>query len=199
MVADANNAGGKLMLDAGCETAGVRELARVAVNGDSQFGLLLIDANGQLIISNREAAKILAYPDAEPNFESLSRLLGEKLNAAKLVNSDESQEFVSGRRLYICHLSELDIGFGASNRVRAVIMTRKRLVQIEQTRLLEKFSMTPRECETVNWLLRGMSGKEIAAKMDISPHTVKVFIRQIMVKMNVSSRVEIVAKVLNSR
>lgn len=187
------------MLDAGSDISGTGDLARIALSGDSRFGLLLIDSNGQLIISNREAANILAYPDSDPDFESLSRLLHEKLNTEKLVRSDDGLIFLSGRRHYICHLSELDMGFGATHRVRAVIMTRGKPVQVEQTRLLDEYSMTPRECETVNWLLRGMTGKEIAAKMDISPHTVKVFIRQIMVKMNVSSRVGIVAKVLNSR
>jgi len=199
IVAVANNTGGKLMLDAGSDPVETHEFLRAAANGDAKFGLLLVDANGQIIIGNREAARILAYPESDPDFDALGQMLEEKLNAKWLSRTDQAHVFVSGRRHYICHLSELDIGFGSESRVKAIIMTRRKPVLVEQTRLLDEFSMTPRECETVNWLLRGLSGKEIAARMDISPHTVKVFIRQIMVKMNVSSRVGIVAKVLNSK
>jgi DNA-binding NarL/FixJ family response regulator len=45
-------------------------------------------------------------------------------------------------------------------------------------------------------LLQGLSDKEIAERMKVSPNTVKAFLRLIMLKMEVTSRAEIVAKIM---
>ena len=42
----------------------------------------------------------------------------------------------------------------------------------------------------------GLSSKEIASRMSISPNTVKAFLRVIMVKMGVTSRSGVVGKIL---
>ena len=49
----------------------------------------------------------------------------------------------------------------------------------------------------MQYLLQGLSSKEIANRMDVSPNTVKTFLRLIMIKMGVSSRAAIVAKVIS--
>jgi hypothetical protein len=43
----------------------------------------------------------------------------------------------------------------------------------------------------------GLSSKVMADRMDISPNTVKAFLRLIMIKMGVTSRAGIVANILN--
>jgi DNA-binding CsgD family transcriptional regulator len=48
----------------------------------------------------------------------------------------------------------------------------------------------------LEYLLKGLSGKEMAIRMNISPNTVKAFVRLIMIKMGVSSRSAIVARAL---
>lgn len=60
--------------------------------------------------------------------------------------------------------------------------------------LSRQFDLTARECETVALLLEGLTSKEIAARMNISPNTVKAFLRLVMVKMDVSTRSGIVGK-----
>jgi DNA-binding CsgD family transcriptional regulator len=45
-------------------------------------------------------------------------------------------------------------------------------------------------------LLQGLTSKEIAARMSISPNTVKAFLRLVMVKMGVSTRSGIVGRVV---
>jgi DNA-binding CsgD family transcriptional regulator len=47
--------------------------------------------------------------------------------------------------------------------------------------------------------MEGLTSKEIAERMKISPSTVKAFLRLVMVKMSVSTRSGIVGKVLGSR
>jgi DNA-binding CsgD family transcriptional regulator len=62
--------------------------------------------------------------------------------------------------------------------------------------LSRQFDLTTRECETVSLLLEGLTSKEIANRMKISPNTVKAFLRLVMVKMDVSTRSAIVGKAL---
>jgi DNA-binding CsgD family transcriptional regulator len=45
-------------------------------------------------------------------------------------------------------------------------------------------------------LLQGIRNKEIANRMNISPHTVRAFLRLIMIKTGVSSRSAIVGKIM---
>ena len=63
----------------------------------------------------------------------------------------------------------------------------------------ERFGLTSREQETVQFLLEGLTSKEIAQRMKISPNTVKAFIRLVMVKMGVSTRSGIIGKIVGLR
>ena len=51
-------------------------------------------------------------------------------------------------------------------------------------------SLTPREAEILTHLSRGESNKTIARTLDISHDTVKLHVRHILAKLNLSSRVE---------
>jgi DNA-binding CsgD family transcriptional regulator len=64
--------------------------------------------------------------------------------------------------------------------------------------LSHRFGLTAREEETVQLLVEGLTSKEIATRMKISPNTVKGFIRLIMVKMNVFTRSGIIGKILET-
>jgi len=61
-----------------------------------------------------------------------------------------------------------------------------------------QFRLSQRERETMELLVRGFTSKEIAHRMRISPNTVKAFLRLIMVKMNVTTRSGLVARVFDS-
>lgn len=58
----------------------------------------------------------------------------------------------------------------------------------DSTSLLD--ALTPRECEILSHLSRGESNKAIARNLDISHDTVKLHVRHILAKLNLSSRVE---------
>jgi DNA-binding NarL/FixJ family response regulator len=59
----------------------------------------------------------------------------------------------------------------------------------------EQFQLTRREQQTVGLLTLGLTSKEIATRMNISPNTVKTFFRLVMTKMGVSTRAGIVGKI----
>lgn len=55
---------------------------------------------------------------------------------------------------------------------------------------------TIRESECLFLLVRGQTAKEIALVLDISPRTVQTHFENIKLKLNVSSRSQIIAKVM---
>ena len=55
-------------------------------------------------------------------------------------------------------------------------------------------SLSKRQQAIVQGLIRGLTNKELASELHISPHTVKEYIRSIMLKVNVTTRSGIVAQ-----
>lgn len=51
-------------------------------------------------------------------------------------------------------------------------------------------SLTPRELETLGWLARGASNKEIARALDLAESTIKVHVQNILRKLSLHSRVQ---------
>lgn len=57
--------------------------------------------------------------------------------------------------------------------------------------------LSKREYQVVEWLVQGLSNREISKRMTLSPHTIKNYIFRIFEKMGVSSRVELLFLILN--
>ena len=57
--------------------------------------------------------------------------------------------------------------------------------------------LSKRECQVVEWLVQGLSNREISKRMSLSPHTIKNYIFRIFDKMGVSSRVELLFLILS--
>ena len=60
----------------------------------------------------------------------------------------------------------------------------------------EAYHLTEREQEALVGIISGLSSKQLAVQMKISPNTVKAYVRLIMVKMGVETRAGISAKLL---
>ena len=56
--------------------------------------------------------------------------------------------------------------------------------------------LTERENDVLYLLLKGMTNKQIAQKLNITHHTVKAHIEHIFVKNNVHSRIELILKLV---
>lgn len=79
---------------------------------------------------------------------------------------------------------------------RLVVQAFKRPVPAEVTKESE-VDLTIREQEVLNLLVKGFLYKEIAAHLQVSGHTVHFHIRHIYSKLQVRSRAQAVAKVMN--
>jgi DNA-binding CsgD family transcriptional regulator len=168
---------------------------------DAAEGFLLLDGAMKPILVNPAAARILAYPEKpelQKNLNSYlanrvrSTLLSERPNGTPLVAT-----FQSGRRVYTCRSFPVDgMSPGHQQPSLAVVLERASARSASLIRLSEKFHLTNREQEVAQFLLQGLTSKEIGSRMQISPNTVKAFLRLIMVKMGVSTRSGIVGKAL---
>jgi DNA-binding CsgD family transcriptional regulator len=170
---------------------------KASVNSE---GFLLLKPDLSPILVNRAAAEILSYPHKPENHKNLDDYLASRVRTG-LVSSESSRVptlvtiFQSGRRRYQCRAYRVNpMAQGGSLGSLAIILERgsNRLLSIAQ--VSERFHLSSREKEVLPYLLNGLTTKEIASGMDISPNTVKVFLRMIMVKMGVSTRSGIVGK-----
>jgi DNA-binding CsgD family transcriptional regulator len=172
----------------------------------SDNGFLLLDVGLNLIASNDSALQILCFPNGPDQIKQPKVFLAGRVRMALVdhKNHDGSlfvKEVKSGKRRYICR--SFHVGGNELYPVQpafAVLLERGESGSYSAlAEIAEQFSLTQRECETVEFLLQGLTSKEIATRMKISPNTVKAFLRLVMVKMKVSTRSGIAGKIAGSR
>ena len=167
--------------------------------GISEPGFLILDSKLNPVACNQQAITILTFPNLADQVKRVSIFLADKIRFS-LVNrqSKDSLEFVkefrSGNRRYNCRVFHLDSPDRGS--LVVLILERYSSRSAALSQLSQEFDLTVREQETVQLLLQGLTSKEIAARMDISPNTVKAFLRLVMVKMGVSTRSGIVGRIV---
>jgi DNA-binding CsgD family transcriptional regulator len=176
-------------------------------------GLIVVDESLSVVGVNAEALRILTFPDpAEKNQRLDARFSNrvrsifiEKRPPFRVIN-----EFRSDKRTYVCRsfpLGLLEHQNGSAKPVGSTLSAGMMVVILERVAneammigdISPLFGLTSREQQTVKFLLEGLTSKEIAERMQISPNTVKAFIRLVMVKMNVSTRSGIIGKIVGSK
>ena len=168
----------------------------------SAAGFLLLDSSLSIVSFNGEAVQILSYPDNVENLTSSGVLLTETIQSRLITQqaSGESvfvKEFKSGRRTYFCRAFLIDSHAKEPGQpTTAVLLERGPSGLVLLSQVCQQFKFTQREREVLEYLLQGMSSKVIANRMNLSPSTVKAFVRLIMIKTGVSSRSAIVAKIM---
>jgi DNA-binding CsgD family transcriptional regulator len=168
----------------------------------SAVGFLLLDSALRPVSFNAEALQVLSYPDRLADVRHPIRFLAERIRMTLLSErpSRESPlvtEFRSGRRQYRCRAFVVDSDAkGPSDPSVAVLLERAPFGLSPWSPVVERLNLTRRERHVLDCLLQGLSNKEIANRMTVSPNTVKAFLRLIMMKMGVSSRSEIMAKIM---
>jgi DNA-binding CsgD family transcriptional regulator len=165
----------------------------------SVAGVLLLDSFLNLLASNPEAVQILTYPDRPENIRHLDAFLAGRIGSTLIRRAFPSAfatEFRSGSRRYLCLAFPVEChAESTSQPTVAVVLQRNSSGPVALNRVLQQFRFTLREREAVRLLLHGFSNKEIAQRMAISPATVKVFVKLVMVKLRVNTRTAILAKI----
>jgi len=80
-----------------------------------------------------------------------------------------------------------------------ILLERQALPQrASEQNACDQFGLSHRERQMVGLLVKGMTTKEMATALTLSPNTIKSFLRLIMAKMGVSTRSGIVGKLVES-
>jgi DNA-binding CsgD family transcriptional regulator len=166
-------------------------------------GVLLLDSSLRAIYTNSEALRILHYPhllgDASAVEAFLARCVRPRLCTAEGQQAIHSNltlfTFQSGRRIYACRAFELSGSNSELEFSTMLLIERDNSRSAVLSRICKQYNFTRRESVALGFLIEGLTSKEIAERMHISPNTVKVFLRLIMVKMGVNTRAAIVGKV----
>lgn len=167
-------------------------------------GFILLDPSLRPVAYNLDALQILSFPTKPDRIKQVPIFLYDKIRSILLNGGHaEMPEFVreckAGRRTYTCRAFHIDchsVGELQAPISFAILLERHASNAAALSDLARHFDLTTRECETVALLLEGLTSKEIANRMQISPNTVKAFLRLVMVKMDVSTRSGIVGKAL---
>ena len=174
----------------------------------------MVDTAAKVVGSNAEVLQILTFPEHPRNIHNLGVWLAKKVRSSLVEGQSPSGlagKVQSARRTYLCRSFPLDLpenhnnhnkhnnGSDQSGKLTIVMIERKSHESTTIAEISERFGLTAREQETVQFLREGFTSKEIAQRMKISPNTVKAFIRLVMVKMGASTRSGIVGMIVCPR
>ena len=157
---------------------------------------------------NPEAVEILVFPDPFEEWHrragDLALQISDKLAAEPSLGSRPFvAEFKSGNRTYLCRVLRLGVVAtgepGTADAPTLLILERPEPPRhIRKRKAWDKFGLSPRESQMVELLVKGMTTKDIADALSLSPNTVKSFLRTVMAKLGVSTRAGIVGKLHES-
>lgn len=163
-------------------------------------GVILLDFGSRILALDEGAATILkesGQPQAEA--DGILHVPREILDVLSHWHpSDFLQRQVRIQlacSTYICriHVARSRV-VGVPPRVTVLHLAREVSMDDALTLIGAEYHLTGREQQAVRGVLKGLTSKEVAEQMSISPNTVKAFLRLVMSKMGVSSRMGIVAK-----
>jgi DNA-binding CsgD family transcriptional regulator len=169
---------------------------------NSAPGILLVDATSlKPCAFNSEVLKILAYPADPYRLKDLNSFLTEVINV-RLVRRNKkvlafAAEFPSGNRKYQCRCFRLEKQLNGHSAPIALVFERQPSNDAALLQVAREFNLTPREQRTVQLLLGGLTSKEIAIQMNVSPSTIKTFLHLVMVKMGTSTRSGVLSKLFD--
>jgi DNA-binding CsgD family transcriptional regulator len=161
---------------------------------------MLLDSSLNPLASNVEAIRILSFPNKPDRIKQMNIFLLDRIRTSLLDRQSHEvptfvKEYKSGRRRYLCRGFRIDCNIKlALQPAIALLLERSSTGHLVLKEISKQFDLTERERETVELLFQGLTSKEIANRMEISPNTVKAFLRLVMVKMGVSTRSGIVGK-----
>ena len=161
----------------------------------AEVGLVLMDASSLSVIASDWGATTILNPRnasaVKPGAsvclpeEILEILRGRKPNDRSSLKTLLRME----KSEYICRIYLLESHAGSmAQPVLALHLERDSSVNDTIFEIVKKYHLTGREQEVLRGISLGLATKEMAERMNISPNTVKAFLRLIMIKMGVTKR-----------
>jgi DNA-binding CsgD family transcriptional regulator len=164
-------------------------------------GLVIVDGAFKPVALNKGAEAILADINGAPvGSLGWAILPGDLLNLLKAQNDlDAATVYLKARgHEYSCRTFVINSqGGSTSEPMLALYLTQETSVVSAVLQVGTEYRLTDREQEALIGVAMGLSSKELALRMNISPNTVKAFLRMIMIKMGATTRAGIVGKLID--
>ena len=169
---------------------------------DGDLGMILMDLSLRPIASDRGAAAILN--DLETSSMQYAPGFSIPPEVEKAMRESKPGDLGNfrwrirrGRREYKCRAFLLKPHDGSLPRELVVLHLEGDWSPADSlSELSTEYRLTSREQEVLRGIAMGLTGKELADRMNIRPSTVKSFIRMIMIKLGARTRGAILAKLL---
>src|SRR5665213_3879641 len=165
-------------------------------------GLLIVDENFDLVALDSGAETIFGRANGNKGMSGrdvhLPREIVDFLNARSEPEVDVTYRPLKiGNHEYVCRILFIRSRSASVQPMLALYFKRELAVIDAVLQATAEYHLTEREQETLIGVTMGLTSKEVAERMDISPNTVKAFLRLIMIKMGVPTRAGIVGRLLD--
>jgi len=163
-------------------------------------GFVLADVDFTVTYANQAAIRILRYSEGPREAAAsgpavVQQRIRSILGVERFAPGLPLNSFHSGRRRYVCRPFLLESGDRPP--IVALVLDRRSRDSFDLSEISQRFHLSPRECETVRHLTHGLTTKEVAQRMNVSPNTIKQFVRLIMSKMGVTTRSGIIGMLIS--
>lgn len=165
-------------------------------------GILLLDTSLRVRAVDMRAASILSFSRNNAAGQQATARLPEEI-ASQLSNrspgelNHEAVHFRSGKFSYVCRVAVLHPYHPEGETLLALHIFRDRDVPEQIHRFAAAHELSYRERQTLLGIANGLTCKQIATNLNLSPNTVKTFQRLMMAKVGVTRRGELISKVLD--
>ena len=167
-------------------------------------GLVLIDLSLKSVAFDRGAALLLGYASSKPGIKgepSLPKEILDMIRGRKPADLSAAKTYFRvGESEYVCRVHVMEL----PNRLwkeplLALYLEKAAFVNGAVYDVATRYHLTVREAEILRGISTGLAPKEVAKRLNISPNTVKSFLRLIMTKMGVTTRAEMFAMILEHK
>jgi DNA-binding CsgD family transcriptional regulator len=165
----------------------------------AEVGMVLMDSSLNIIASDWGAATILNYRNQPGSTLCLPEEILELLRSRKPGDRSPVKTHLRMEKTeYFCRIYLLESHDGLMGQpIVALHLERDSSANDAICEIVKKYHLTGREQEVLRGISLGLATKELAERMNISPNTVKAFLRLVMIKMGVTKRAGIVAQILH--
>jgi DNA-binding CsgD family transcriptional regulator len=167
----------------------------------SDSGLVLLDLALEPIAFDEGAVALLSSPSQfngkEPQIHIPKKILKAIRDCKRTELATIKLRFWAQESEYTCRVYLIPENQGLRQSLLALHFERGVSAYEAVRKLALIYGLTDRQHEALLGIATGLSNKEMAQRMAISPNTVKVYLRLIMAKMGATSRAEVAAKLLD--
>ncbi|SRR6266545_1635702 len=167
---------------------------------------VLIFGQGGLIYSNREAFEMIANRDriyTGGKFDLPARIYALCEDVKRISDAARTERKLEAVMEtdagHLCSLQAFFLKADTETDEAGIMVLVERIVEnhsVDLEKARRDYKLSKKELEVVNLLGQGVTNSEIGEKMFISEHTVKGHLKNIMRKMDVSCRSEVLASLM---